>query len=78
MENKGRVVGQEQLLIKIWGYDFEGNERVVDNHVKKLRKMLGSVGGQIKTVITKGYKLEELYEKETESKEKWNRKIVSK
>ena len=78
MENKGRVVGREQLLIKIWGYDFEGNERVVDNHVKKLRKMLGSAGGQIKTVITKGYKLEELYEKEMESKEKWNRKIVSK
>lgn len=70
MENKSRVVGREQLLIKIWGYDFEGNERVVDNHVKKLRKMLGSAGGQIKTVITKGYKLEELYEKEKERKEK--------
>ncbi len=59
MENQNRVVEREALLTRMWGYDFEGNERVVDNHVKKLRKALGSAGGQIKTVITKGYKLEE-------------------
>ncbi|MBE5942504.1 MAG: response regulator transcription factor [Lachnospiraceae bacterium] len=59
MERKNRVVEREVLLTRMWGYDFEGNERVVDNHVKKLRKALGSAGGQIKTVITKGYKLEE-------------------
>ena len=59
MENQNRVVEREVLLTRMWGYDFEGNERVVDNHVKKLRKALGSAGGQIKTVITKGYKLEE-------------------
>lgn len=58
MENQNRVVEREVLLTRMWGYDFEGNERVVDNHVKKLRKALGSAGGQIKTVITKGYKLE--------------------
>ncbi len=58
MENRNRVVEREVLLTRMWGYDFEGNERVVDNHVKKLRKALGSAGGQIKTVITKGYKLE--------------------
>lgn len=59
MEQKGRVVERETLLTRLWGYDYEGNERVVDNHVKKLRKALGSAGGQIKTVITRGYKLEE-------------------
>lgn len=59
MERKNRVVEREVLLTRMWGYDFEGNERVVDNHVKKLRKALGSAGGQIKTVITKGYKLQE-------------------
>lgn len=58
MEHQNRVVEREVLLTRIWGYDYEGNERVVDNHVKKLRKALGSAGGQIKTVITKGYKLE--------------------
>ncbi len=57
MENQDSVIGREHLLTHIWGYDYEGNERVVDNHVKKLRKGLGSAGGQIKTVITKGYKI---------------------
>ena len=59
MEHKGRVCGREELLIAIWGYDFEGTDRVVDNHIKKLRKMLGKSGIQIKTVIRAGYKIEE-------------------
>ncbi|MCO1604449.1 response regulator transcription factor [Desulfosporosinus nitroreducens] len=58
MENCGRLVSRESLLIRIWGYDFEGNDRVVDNHVKKLRKALGDASKQIKTVIKRGYKLE--------------------
>lgn len=58
MKNCSRVVSRESLLIRIWGYDFEGNERVVDNHVKKLRSALGDTSNQIKTVIKKGYKLE--------------------
>ena len=57
MENKDRVVERELLLTRIWGYDYEGNERVVDNHIKKLRKALGTAGTQIKTVVTKGYKI---------------------
>ncbi len=57
MENKGLVIERERLLTRIWGYDYEGNERVVDNHIKKLRKALGASGGQIKTIITKGYKI---------------------
>lgn len=58
MENRGRLVSRESLLIRIWGYDFEGNDRVVDNHVKKLRKALGDASTQIKTVFKRGYKLE--------------------
>lgn len=57
MENPDRVLDREQLLIHIWGYDYEGNERVVDNHIKKLRQALGASGSQIKTAITKGYKI---------------------
>jgi DNA-binding response OmpR family regulator len=58
MENNGKVVNRDSLIIRIWGCDFDGNDRVVDNHVKKLRKALGSASGQIKTVFKKGYKLE--------------------
>ena len=59
MENKNRVLQRELLLSRIWGYDFEGNERVLDNHIKKLRKALGPAGSQIKTVIAQGYKISE-------------------
>ena len=56
-KHKDWVISRETLLNAVWGYDFEGGERVVDNHIKKLRKNLGSAGDQIKTVISKGYKL---------------------
>lgn len=58
MENQGKAVSRESLLSRQWGYDFDGNDRVVDNHVKKLRKALGESAAQIKTVFKKGYKLE--------------------
>ncbi|MED4354503.1 response regulator transcription factor [Schinkia azotoformans] len=58
MENCGKVVTRDSLLLRVWGYDFDGNDRVVDNHVKKLRKSLGNASTQIKTVFKKGYKLE--------------------
>lgn len=58
MENSGRIVSRESLLLRIWGYDFNGNDRVVDNHIKKLRKALGEVSKVIKTVQKQGYKLE--------------------
>ena len=58
IENQGKVVSRDSLIIRIWGYDFDGTDRVVDNHVKKLRKALGSASTQIKTVFKKGYKLE--------------------
>lgn len=59
MESKGKVISRDSLIIRIWGYDFDGNDRVVDNHIKKLRKALGSSSSQIKTIFKKGYKLEE-------------------
>jgi len=59
MENSGNIVSRESLITRIWGYDFEGNDRVVDNHVRKLRKSLGAEAAtQIKTVFKRGYKLE--------------------
>lgn len=58
LENPGRIFSRDQILIRFWGYDFEGNERVVDNHMKKLRKALGSWGGSVKTVRGSGYRLE--------------------
>ena len=57
MENKDCPISRDTLLDRVWGMDFDGYDRVVDNHIKKLRKALGSCGGQIKTVITKGYKI---------------------
>ena len=58
MQNPGRIYSREQLLIRFWGYDFDGNERVVDNHIKKLRRALGSCGCAIQTVRKSGYRLE--------------------
>lgn len=58
LENPGRIYSREQLLIRFWGYEFDGNERVVDNHIKKLRKAIGSCGCSIQTVPKSGYRLE--------------------
>ena len=57
MEHKDWVVARDTLLTRIWGYDYFGGDRVVDNHIKKLRKAIGPAGDQIKTIISKGYKL---------------------
>lgn len=59
MKQKGLVCTREQLLVSLWGYEYEGDERCLNNHIKKLRAALGDAGDQIKTVITKGYKLVE-------------------
>ena len=58
MENPGRIFSREQLLIRFWGYDFDGNERVVDNHIRKLRKALEDSGSMIKNVRKAGYRME--------------------
>lgn len=59
MEHKGWIVDRDTLLTRIWGIDYFGSDRVVDNHIKKLRKSLGDSGSQIKTVVGRGYKLTE-------------------
>lgn len=57
MENKNMVVSRDTLIVRIWGYDYDGEERILDNHIKKLRQALGEEGKNIKTVVRKGYKL---------------------
>ena len=58
MQNKGLVLSREQLLIRCWGYDYEGESRAVDTHIKRLREKLGEHAACIKTVIKAGYRLE--------------------
>lgn len=57
-ENKGVIKTREQILDAIWGYDFYGNDRVVDKHIAKLRDRLGESNKFIKTVKALGYKFE--------------------
>lgn len=57
-ENRGAIKTREQILDAIWGYDFYGNDRVVDKHIAKLRDRLGKSSRFIKTVKALGYKFE--------------------
>ncbi len=56
MENKGIVLSREKLLDRIWGYDFEGETRTVDVHIRTLRRKLGHCGEEIETVRGIGYR----------------------
>ena len=58
IRNRNIVLSREQLLVKCWGYDYEGEARAVDTHIKRLREKLGESGSLIKTVIKAGYRLE--------------------
>lgn len=58
MANPGQIFNREQLLNRIWGYDFEGTSRTVDTHIKTLRQKLGDEGRHIVTLIRSGYKFE--------------------
>ena len=58
MANTGQIFSREQLLNRIWGYDFEGTTRTVDTHIKTLRQKLGDEGKHIVTLIRSGYKFE--------------------
>ena len=58
MSNPGHIFTREQLLNRIWGYDFEGTTRTVDTHIKTLRQKLGNEGRHIVTLIRSGYKFE--------------------
>jgi len=59
LEHPNWVVDRDTLLSRVWGYDYFGSDRVVDSHIKKLRKALGSAGSQIHTLVGRGYKLTE-------------------
>ncbi len=56
IENKNLVLSRDQILNYVWGADFEGYDRAVDTHIKKLRAALGKYGYHIETVIKAGYK----------------------
>ncbi|MBQ1270099.1 MAG: response regulator transcription factor [Clostridia bacterium] len=58
MRNRNIVMSREQLLVKCWGYDYDGEARAVDTHIKRLREKLGEYASCIKTVIKAGYVLE--------------------
>ena len=57
MENKGIVFTRDKLLETVWGYDFEGETRTVDVHVRTLRQKLGECGNLIETVRGVGYRI---------------------
>jgi len=58
LENDGRVLTREQILNIIWGYDYYGDNRVIDTHIKKIRHKLGTEAELIQTVIRTGYKFD--------------------
>ena len=57
MKNSNIVLTRDQLLEDIWGYDFDGETRTVDVHVRTLRQKLGDAGEQIETVRGVGYRM---------------------
>ena len=59
MENKGIALSREKILNNVWDYDYYGDARTIDTHVKKLRSKLGEQGNMIKTIWGMGYKLSE-------------------
>lgn len=58
MENQGLALSREKILNNVWNYDYFGDARTIDTHVKKLRNKLGEKGELIKTVWGLGYKME--------------------
>lgn len=58
MENKGIALSREKILNSVWNYDYFGDARTIDTHVKKLRSKMGDKGDLIKTIWGMGYKFE--------------------
>ena len=58
MENKGLALSREKILNAVWNYDYFGDARTIDTHVKKLRSKLGDKGDLIKTIWGVGYKFD--------------------
>ena len=62
MENQGMALSREKILNNVWNYDYFGDARTIDTHVKKLRSKLGEEGNLIKTIWGMGYKMDETAE----------------
>ena len=58
MKNEGRALTRENILNQVWNYDYFGDARTIDTHVKKLRNKMGSKGAYIRTIWGMGYKFE--------------------
>lgn len=58
LENQGIALSREKILNSVWNYDYFGDARTIDTHVKKLRSKMGDKGEYIKTVWGMGYKFE--------------------
>ena len=58
LENKGIALSREKILNNVWDYDYFGDARTIDTHVKKLRSKMGTKGDLIKTIWGMGYKFE--------------------
>lgn len=59
LENKGRIISRDKLIVIVWGYDSDVDRRVLDVHIRNLRKALNQNGSLIKTVVRRGYKIED-------------------
>ena len=59
MQNQGIVITREQLISKIWGYEYNGDDRTINTHIRNLRTKLGNKSKLITTIIRTGYKFEE-------------------
>ena len=57
LENRGVVLSRDQILTKIWDYNYSGETRTVDVHIRTLRQKLGDAGALIETVRGVGYRL---------------------
>ena len=58
VENRGLVMSRNQILCQVWGYEFEGETRTVDVHVRTLRQKLGEAGNMVETVRGVGYRID--------------------
>ena len=58
LTNQGRALTRENILSRVWNYDYYGDARTIDTHVKKLRAKLGEKGKYINTIWAVGYKFE--------------------
>ena len=69
MRNRGIVLSREQILGSVWGYDYDGESRTVDVHIRTLRAKLGDAGNAVDTVRGVGYRFQEDHSEATEATE---------